>query len=71
MHRNCLNVVLEKDGENQFDRVENKYYKESRRKGTSYTQYKEGMVTGLVTSRRNFHLKRVIEGEVEGRIKVM
>jgi len=50
--------VLEKDGENQFDRVENKYYKESRRKGTSYTQYKEGRVTGLVTSCRNLLKER-------------
>jgi hypothetical protein len=64
-------VVLEKYGENQFHRVENKYCKESFRKGTSYTQYKEGRVTGLVTSCTNFTLKRVIEGEVEERIEVM
>ena len=30
----CLETVLEKDGENQLDRVQNTYYKESRRKGT-------------------------------------
>jgi hypothetical protein len=71
MHGNCWNVVQEKDGENQLDRVENKYYKKSRRKGTSYGQYKEGRLYGLVTSCRNFLLKHVIEGEVEGRLEVM
>jgi len=63
--------MLEKVVENQLDRVENKYYKESRRKGISYAQYKEGRLPGFVTSCRNFLLKHVIEGEVEGRIEVM
>jgi len=30
--------------------VEEKYYKESRKEGISYIQYKEGRVNGLVTS---------------------
>ena len=63
--------MLEKDGENQLDRVENKYYKGARRIGTFYAQYKEGKLPGLVTSCRNFLLTHVIEGEVEGRIEVI
>jgi hypothetical protein len=38
-------VVLEKDAENQLQ----KYYIDSRRKGTSYIQYNEGRLTGFAT----------------------
>jgi len=49
-----------------LDRVKKnqKYYVESRRKGLSYVQYKEGRLTGFV--HRNCYLKHVSEGEVEG-----
>jgi len=44
-------VVLETDGENQFDPSceKMKDYTESRKKRTSYIQYYEGRLIGLVT----------------------
>jgi predicted transcriptional regulator len=45
-----------------------KYYKESRRRGISYKQYKDGRLTGLVTSCVGSALKNLdIKGKVEGR----
>ena len=43
------------------------------RGGKEHSVYskKEGRLTGLVISFRNFILKRIIQGEVEGRIEVM
>jgi hypothetical protein len=45
------NVVLEKDGENQFDRLYEEWgITQTRRKGTSYIQWNKGRITGFVTS---------------------
>jgi hypothetical protein len=46
-----------------------KYYKEARKKGTSYTEYGEGMLTGLDTVRRNCLLKCIIEGNIPRKIR--
>jgi hypothetical protein len=42
------------------------------RGGKEYLTYntKEGRPTGLITLRRNYLLKLVIEGNIEGRIKI-
>jgi hypothetical protein len=45
-----------------------KCYTESGRNGISYIHQKEGRLTGLVTS---FFLKHVVEGKIEGMMKVM
>jgi len=45
--------VLEEEGEDWLDsscEKRKKYYVESRRRGISYIQYKEGWLTGLATS---------------------
>jgi hypothetical protein len=48
-----------------------KYYTESRRRGMSYVQYKEGRLTGLVTDCvENRRIKHVIEGKIEGRTEM-
>jgi hypothetical protein len=48
-----------------------KYYKESRRRGISYKERKEGQLTVLVTSCVGTDLlKQVIEGKIEGSIEV-
>jgi hypothetical protein len=46
------------------------YYIKSRRRGISYIKQKQGRLTGLATLHRNFLLKCVIEGKVQGRIDV-
>jgi hypothetical protein len=48
-----------------------KHYKESRRRGISYEEWKEGKLTGLVTSCIGTdRLKYVSEGKIEGSIEV-
>jgi hypothetical protein len=46
-----------------------RYYTESRRRGVSYIQHREGRLNGLGTSCvRSAFREHVIEGRVEGRI---
>jgi hypothetical protein len=49
------------------DRINNKYYKESRRKVASYIRQNLGKLMGFVTSNlRNCLIKRVVEEKIEG-----
>ena len=67
------NLVLEKDGENQFDRSSEKWgsisYSEGGQKYPTYNKKKESWLDSY-DSHRNCLLKHIIEGKLEGWIKV-